>query len=213
MTNDMNEDGVTTYGNEIVNSNTKASTNETETTVEHGPQLGLFFRSLESFFKAYKEHAKCKGFAIVKKSTCKGRNDDRRYQTISCDKGMKAYYEKSLKRTNCPASLMARHKNLNPEVRRNREANDIAGFRPCKNIRLLEVQFGGLENLTWLSKDRHNFIEKREVETWFSNVIWVHPRSKVAYKEFNDVVSFDTTYLVNQYKMPFATFVGINHHR
>ncbi|XP_057786803.1 protein FAR1-RELATED SEQUENCE 2-like [Salvia miltiorrhiza] len=44
------------------------------------------------------------------------------------------------------------------------------------------------------------------------NVMWVHPRSKAAYEEFHDVVSFDTTYLVNRYHMPFATVVGINHH-
>ncbi|XP_050232898.1 protein FAR-RED IMPAIRED RESPONSE 1-like [Mercurialis annua] len=44
------------------------------------------------------------------------------------------------------------------------------------------------------------------------NVMWIHPRSKAAYEEFHDVVSFDTTYLVNKYRMPFATVVGINHH-
>ncbi|KAF2319342.1 hypothetical protein GH714_014920 [Hevea brasiliensis] len=36
--------------------------------------------------------------------------------------------------------------------------------------------------------------------------------SRVVYEEFHDVVSFDTTYLVNRYKMPFATIVGVNHH-
>ncbi|XP_058008516.1 protein FAR-RED IMPAIRED RESPONSE 1-like [Hevea brasiliensis] len=29
----------------------------------------------------------------------------------------------------------------------------------------------------------------------------------------NDVVSFDNTYLVNRYKLPFATIIGVNHHR
>ncbi|KAL8519330.1 hypothetical protein ACS0TY_010316 [Phlomoides rotata] len=45
------------------------------------------------------------------------------------------------------------------------------------------------------------------------NVLWIHPRCRAAYEEFNDVVSFDTTYLVNRYKMPFASIVGVNHHR
>ncbi|XP_031262139.1 protein FAR1-RELATED SEQUENCE 2-like [Pistacia vera] len=169
----------------------------------------MFFRSLlESLFKAYKEHAKYKGFHIAKKSTRNGRNGDGRYQTISCDKGRKTYYEKSSKRTNYVARLsavlrsngkwqvtkvqtnhnhdldpsmfrlMVGHMNLNPEVRRNLEANDIAGISDSR----------------------------------LSNVICVHPRSKAAYKEFSDVISFDTTYLVNLYKMPFTTFVGINHH-
>ncbi|KAF2295443.1 hypothetical protein GH714_032943 [Hevea brasiliensis] len=36
--------------------------------------------------------------------------------------------------------------------------------------------------------------------------------ARVAYEEFHDVICFDTTYLVNRYQMPFATFVGVNHH-
>jgi hypothetical protein len=31
-------------------------------------------------------------------------------------------------------------------------------------------------------------------------------------KEFGDVVTFDIAYLVNKYDMPFAPFVGVNHH-
>ncbi|XP_057511763.1 protein FAR1-RELATED SEQUENCE 6-like [Actinidia eriantha] len=44
------------------------------------------------------------------------------------------------------------------------------------------------------------------------NVFWVDARSRAACKEFGDVVTFDTTYLVNKYDMPFAPFVGVNHH-
>ncbi|XP_042973066.1 protein FAR1-RELATED SEQUENCE 5-like [Carya illinoinensis] len=44
------------------------------------------------------------------------------------------------------------------------------------------------------------------------NVFWTNPRSRVAYQYFGDVVTFDTTYLTNRYGMPFAPFVGVNHH-
>ncbi|XP_022845367.1 protein FAR-RED IMPAIRED RESPONSE 1-like [Olea europaea var. sylvestris] len=44
------------------------------------------------------------------------------------------------------------------------------------------------------------------------NVFWADYRSRQAYKEFGDVVTFDTTYLTNKYDMPFAPFVGVNHH-
>ncbi|XP_042977272.1 protein FAR1-RELATED SEQUENCE 5-like [Carya illinoinensis] len=44
------------------------------------------------------------------------------------------------------------------------------------------------------------------------NVFWADPRSQAAYKYFGDVVTFDTTYLTNRYGMPFAPFVGVNHH-
>ncbi|XP_042425822.1 protein FAR1-RELATED SEQUENCE 6-like [Zingiber officinale] len=65
--------------------------------------------------------------------------------------------------------------------------------------------------ITMQLRDR-NFFHLMDVddEGRQCNVLWIHPRSKAAYEEFHDVISFDTTYLVNKYKMPFATFVGIN---
>ncbi|KAG2726456.1 hypothetical protein I3760_01G113900 [Carya illinoinensis] len=44
------------------------------------------------------------------------------------------------------------------------------------------------------------------------NVFWADPSSRAAYEDFGDVVTFDTTYLTNRYGMPFAPFVGVNHH-
>ena len=44
------------------------------------------------------------------------------------------------------------------------------------------------------------------------NVFWTDARSRAAYEDFGNVVTFDTTYLTNKYEMPFAPFVGVNHH-
>ncbi|KAI3850705.1 hypothetical protein MKW98_030765 [Papaver atlanticum] len=44
------------------------------------------------------------------------------------------------------------------------------------------------------------------------NLFWEDGRSREEYKEFGEVISFSTTYLVNRYDMPFAPFVGVNHH-
>ena len=44
------------------------------------------------------------------------------------------------------------------------------------------------------------------------NVFWADSRSRALYEEFGDVVTFDTTYLTNKYDLPFAPFVGVNHH-
>ncbi|XP_059306528.1 protein FAR-RED IMPAIRED RESPONSE 1-like [Lycium ferocissimum] len=44
------------------------------------------------------------------------------------------------------------------------------------------------------------------------NVVWVHTYCKYVYLEFHEVVCFDTTYLVNQWCMPFASFIGVNQH-
>ncbi|XP_021759309.1 protein FAR1-RELATED SEQUENCE 8-like [Chenopodium quinoa] len=44
------------------------------------------------------------------------------------------------------------------------------------------------------------------------DVLWVDSRSRAAYEEFGDVVCFDATYLTNKNELPFANFVGVNHH-
>ncbi|CAL9012831.1 unnamed protein product, partial [Prunus brigantina] len=48
---------------------------------------------------------------------------------------------------------------------------------------------------------------------WLRNVFWANSRSRATYEEFGDAITFDTTYLTNKYDMPFASFVGVNHHR
>ncbi|CAH9129049.1 unnamed protein product, partial [Cuscuta epithymum] len=49
-------------------------------------------------------------------------------------------------------------------------------------------------------------------ESRLRNVFWADSRCRYAYKDFGDVITFDTTYLTNRYDMPFAPFVGVNHH-
>ena len=49
-------------------------------------------------------------------------------------------------------------------------------------------------------------------EDRLKNIFWVDPRSKETYKDFRDVVAFDTTYFTNKYGMPFVPFVEVNHH-
>ncbi|XP_061355053.1 protein FAR1-RELATED SEQUENCE 5-like [Gastrolobium bilobum] len=44
------------------------------------------------------------------------------------------------------------------------------------------------------------------------NFFWVDARSRYAYQQFGDVITFDTTYRTNKYSMSFAPFTGLNHH-
>eukprot|EP00262_Sarcandra_glabra_P015449 TRINITY_DN4756_c0_g4_i1.p1 TRINITY_DN4756_c0_g4~~TRINITY_DN4756_c0_g4_i1.p1 ORF type:complete len:723 (+),score=72.87 TRINITY_DN4756_c0_g4_i1:130-2298(+) len=46
-----------------------------------------------------------------------------------------------------------------------------------------------------------------------ANVFWVDARSRLAYEYFGDVVTFDTTYQTNRFRVPLASFTGVNHHR
>ncbi|KAJ4757333.1 FAR1-related sequence 1 [Rhynchospora pubera] len=70
-----------------------------------------------------------------------------------------------------------------------------------------------------------HFQKKKEVDSKFfyavdadedgfvKHIFWVDGRSRRAYLEFGDVVTFDTTYNTNKYCMPLAPFIGVNHHR
>ncbi|XP_049933646.1 protein FAR1-RELATED SEQUENCE 5-like [Nymphaea colorata] len=44
------------------------------------------------------------------------------------------------------------------------------------------------------------------------NCFWVDSRAREDYYYFGDVVLFDMTYKKNKYHMPFAPFIGVNHH-
>ncbi|KAM3693250.1 hypothetical protein ACJW30_08G152000 [Castanea mollissima] len=44
------------------------------------------------------------------------------------------------------------------------------------------------------------------------NVFWVDAKGVEDYTTFGDVVSFDTTYFTNKYKIPLVFFIGVNHH-
>ncbi|OMO91422.1 hypothetical protein COLO4_18372 [Corchorus olitorius] len=45
-----------------------------------------------------------------------------------------------------------------------------------------------------------------------ANVFWADARSRSAFMHFGDAVTLDTSYKVNQYRVPFAPFTGVNHH-
>ncbi|XP_021907299.1 protein FAR1-RELATED SEQUENCE 2, partial [Carica papaya] len=44
------------------------------------------------------------------------------------------------------------------------------------------------------------------------NVLWVDAKSRHDYSNFSDVVFFDTFYVRSNYKIPYAPFIGVNHH-
>ncbi|XP_042512660.1 protein FAR1-RELATED SEQUENCE 5-like [Macadamia integrifolia] len=45
------------------------------------------------------------------------------------------------------------------------------------------------------------------------SLFWVDSRAREAYKQFGDVVVFDTSYQTDKYRFPLVSFTGVNHHR
>ncbi|KAI3443184.1 F-box domain-containing protein [Psidium guajava] len=45
------------------------------------------------------------------------------------------------------------------------------------------------------------------------SLFWADGRSRFSCSQFGDAIIFDTSYKQNNYVVPFATFVGVNHHK
>ncbi|XP_048136110.1 protein FAR1-RELATED SEQUENCE 7-like isoform X2 [Rhodamnia argentea] len=71
----------------------------------------------------------------------------------------------------------------------------------------------------------HNYFQNRQAEDigFFCAVdvqmgccrslFWADGRSRFSCSQFGDAIIFDTSYKQNNYVVPFATFVGVNHHK
>ncbi|KAG2726407.1 hypothetical protein I3760_01G111200 [Carya illinoinensis] len=110
------------------------------------------------------------------------------------------------------------NREVSETVKRVLDTNDLAGIRMNKSYGSLVVGAGGagaLRDYFMRMQFKNNgFFALMDLDDdgRLKNVFWADPRSRVAYKYFGDVVTFDTTYLTNRYGMPFAPFVGVNHH-
>ncbi|XP_015575909.2 protein FAR-RED IMPAIRED RESPONSE 1 [Ricinus communis] len=102
----------------------------------------------------------------------------------------------------------------------------------CQNVAFVEndinSQFEKGRNLALDEGDAHVLLEyfkriKKESPNFFyaldlneeqrlRNLFWVDAKSRKDYMSFDDVVSFDTFYVKYHEKLPYAPFVGVNHH-
>ncbi|XP_021768883.1 protein FAR-RED IMPAIRED RESPONSE 1-like [Chenopodium quinoa] len=95
---------------------------------------------------------------------------------------------------------------------------------PVKQIHgCMGTELAGSDPLSYTVKDLEHEVYKRgnqnfyyahrlDAEGRLKDVLWVDARSRASYEEFGDVICFDATYLTNNYDLPFANFVGVNHH-
>ena len=114
-------------------------------------------------------------------------------------------------------------KNLDSIAKRKPEINDKTrgyknlefGEKNCRNFtvksRHLRLGIGGVEALhDYFSRmqelnDDFYFEMDSDNECKLKNVFWANAQNKSSYEDFEDV-TFDTTYLINRYKMPFVFF-------
>jgi len=118
--------------------------------------------------------------------------------------------------------------NQNTRGMKNIHTTPAERSHPVKNSSLLNYTVRpSLQNRT-LGRDAHNLLEyfkkmqaenpgffyaiQLDEDNRMSNVFWADARSRTAYSCYGDTVHLDTTYKVNQYRVPFAPFTGVNHH-
>jgi hypothetical protein len=71
-----------------------------------------------------------------------------------------------------------------------------------------------LEYFKRVKKENANFFYAIDLneEQRLRNLFWVDAKSRADYISFNDAVCFETFYVKYHEKLPFAPFVGVNHH-
>lgn len=103
------------------------------------------------------------------------------------------------------------------------EYKNVVGLKndpknPFDKSRTLALEGGDcktlLEFFTMMQSMNSNFFYAIDLgeDQRLKNFLWIDAKSRHDYNYFCDVVSFDTTYVRNKYKMPLALFVGVNQH-
>nr|XP_043625956.1 protein FAR1-RELATED SEQUENCE 7-like [Erigeron canadensis] len=90
------------------------------------------------------------------------------------------------------------------------------GLRPCHIKKVVNKMKGSQENdVTSKQVADVLSVQRKQYRGWVGsprNLFWADGRSRDSYMKFLDVVVFDVTYMTNRFKLPFAPFVGVNHH-
>ncbi|XP_035545971.1 protein FAR1-RELATED SEQUENCE 4-like [Juglans regia] len=204
------------------------------------PKPGMEFATDKDLMTYYKRYAKQQGFGVITQRTKREADGSAKYLTIGCARGGKYHPShnnisrpRPTTKTDCKARINAHlvkgiwvvttveiahnhstvspqksrffrsHKCLDEYSQRMLDLNDGAGGGDIltdyfKRMRLINDGFVSVVNV--------------DEDLRIINVFWVDARSRAAYEYFGDVITFDTTYLTNRYGMPFAPFVGVNHH-
>ncbi|KAI5432522.1 protein FAR1-RELATED SEQUENCE 9 [Lathyrus oleraceus] len=69
-----------------------------------------------------------------------------------------------------------------------------------------------IDYLKRMQSDNPAFFYAVQPDVAAGNIFWADPTCTNNYSYFGDAVIFDTTYNTHQYRLPFASFTGFNHH-
>ncbi|XP_022850810.1 protein FAR1-RELATED SEQUENCE 5-like [Olea europaea var. sylvestris] len=206
------------------------------------PSVGMKFQDENEVFEFYKNYAYQVGFPVRKRNSRKGEDGVLRYVSFTCSReGHRSSGSNSVLKpqptmqTGCKARVTAcselsgawpgipLHKSFNSAVVEAGGYENITCVeKDCRNFidKVRQLRLGEGDALaiqayfTKMQATSPGFFFSIDLddEARLRNAFWADNRCRQACKEFGDIVTFDTTYLTNKYEMPFAPFVGVNHH-
>ncbi|KAH7676667.1 FHY3/FAR1 family protein [Dioscorea alata] len=194
----------------------------------------MILDSEEEVYKLYVQYARCEGFGITKKSTRLDDDGKLKYYTLACVRGGKristsknSFNPRLSTKVNCLAkinvivgsdgrftisSVNLEHNHALIPQKALFQKNFIAKARQFRLGVGDAVALGKYFSRMQQRNTKFFHLIDMDEEGRLRNVFWADARYIAAYEAFGDVISFDTTYLMNKYDMPFAPFVGVNHH-
>ncbi|KAG9446666.1 hypothetical protein H6P81_012794 [Aristolochia fimbriata] len=209
---------------------------------EEAPQVGMVFKSYEKICEFYNRYAERIGFGTKTKRSWYNEDGQCVQAVLTCckeGKGREApkYRSRVSAKTNCTAGIKV--KVMPDELLHLTEVtlehnhplcpSKVRFFRSHKKLRLenkansekvvpLKLGKGDAEAMQQYfmhmqcKNSKFFYLMDIDEEGHLRNVFWADSRCRTAYKYFGDVIQLDTTYLTNKNDMPFAPFVGRNHH-
>ncbi|XP_022853627.1 protein FAR1-RELATED SEQUENCE 5-like [Olea europaea var. sylvestris] len=166
------------------------------------PEVGMQFNDEKEVYDFYARYAYAMGFPSRKRSSTKDDDGVLRYVTLT-------YSREGRRNSDTSTSLK-----LQPTIQTGCKARISASFdiHGYWKINTVHLDHNHKTSPTKSRLYRCNQELSAQVKRNLEVNDMADNRCRQAYKEFGDVVTFDTTYLTNKYDMPFAPFVGVNHH-
>ncbi|PHU20997.1 Protein FAR1-RELATED SEQUENCE 5 [Capsicum chinense] len=137
--------------------------------------------------------------------------------------------------------LIRSHRHISGPARSLIDTLQAAGLGATGVMSVLIKQSGGISNVGFTKADCQNYMNQSRQRTLGSsaqyifdnlkqkqaedpdffyavqggssgNIFWADSTSRRNYSYFGDTVTFDTAYRTHRYRVPFAPFIGVNHH-
>ncbi|XP_041026983.1 protein FAR1-RELATED SEQUENCE 5-like [Juglans microcarpa x Juglans regia] len=196
------------------------------------PRPGMSFQTEHELLDFYKKYGKQIGFGVMTQRSKREDDGSVRYLTLGCARIGKARNRtsnvskpRSTTKTDCKAKINAilldgvlritiveagGYDNL-PFVEK--DARNY--IDKARHLRLgkggVDALHGYFERMQYKNDGFYSLMDLDD-DGRLKNVFWADACNRAAYGYFGDVVTIDTTYLINRYGMPFTPFVGVNHH-